>query len=296
MQKISPFLWFDHQAEEAVALYTSIFQDASTGSVVRYAEGSPGPVGSVMTVGFKLCGQDFVALNGGPVFTFTPAISFFVSCETMEQLDALWSKLVDGGSVLMEKMKYPFSEQYGWLNDKFGVSWQLMLSKTKQKIAPAFLFVGERYGHAEEAITFYTSVFKDSKIVAIHRNGPGTNEKEGTVQYANFLLSGQEFAAMEGNTGHNFTFTSAVSFVVNCESQDEVDMLWEKMSADPKAEQCGWLKDKFGISWQIVPTILPKLLGDTDAEKSKRVMMAMLKMKKIDIKTLQEAYEGKGAA
>ncbi|MBI3618649.1 VOC family protein [Candidatus Peregrinibacteria bacterium] len=294
MQTITPFLWFNDNTEEAVAFYASTFTNATIGSTTRYsaeaARVSGRPEGSVMTVAFRLCGQEFAALNGGPVFTFTPAISFFVTCETMEEIDALWTKLADGGNVLMEFGKYPFSEKYGWLNDKYGVSWQLFLGKTKQEIAPAFLFVGERYGKAEEAIHFYISLFEDSSLTAIHRNGPGTNEKEGTVQYASFLLNKREWRAMEGNTGHQFTFTPATSFVVHCDTQEEIDRYWKKLSADKAAEQCGWLKDTYGVSWQIVPTMLAKMLHDKDPEKSRRVMRAILRMKKIDIQSLEKAF------
>ncbi len=155
MQKINPFLWFDNRAEEAANFYTSIFKDSKIRSIARYPEGSPGPAGSVMTVSFDLDGQTFIALNGGPAFKFTEAISFFVNCETQEEVDELWSKLSDGG---------------------------------------------------EES-------------------------------------------------------------------------------------QCGWLKDKFGVSWQIVPTVLIEMLQDKDAARSKRVVQAMLQMKKINVKGLKRAYE-----
>jgi predicted 3-demethylubiquinone-9 3-methyltransferase (glyoxalase superfamily) len=301
MQKITPFLWFNHQAEEAVTFYTSIFQNAKMGSIMRYspeaAKASGMPVGSVMTVDFELCGQQFAALDGGPVFQFTPAVSLFVNCETEEQIDALWGKLSEGGGkVLFEFGKYAFAEKYGWLNDKYGVSWQLMLNDKKQSIAPALLFVGERYGKAEEAINYYMSVFDDSKLSFISRREKDMEgEIKGTVEYASFQLEGQDFVAMEGKKGHTFDFTSAISFVVNCQTQEEVDAFWDKLSADPNGGQCGWCTDKFGVSWQVVPTILTKYLGDKDPEKSRRVMQAMLQMKKIDIAALEKAYKG-GAA
>ena len=296
-QKITPFLWFDDKVEEAVHFYTSIFKNAKVGTITHYdaesAKVAGRPEGSVLTVGFTLAGQEFGALNGGPIFKFTPAVSFFVSCETEEEIDELWKKLSDGDNVLMEFQNYPFAEKYGWLNDKYGVSWQLMLNHKKQSISPALLFVEERYGKAEEAINFYTSVFPDSHIAHIQRRGndhPET-EKEGTVEYASFTLSGQEFHAMEGNQGHHFDFTPAISFLVNCETQEEVDTFWEKLSAVPQAEQCGWLMDKYGVSWQIVPTILDEMLADPDPKKAQRVMHAMLQMKKIVIEDLKKAYE-----
>jgi len=158
-----------------------------------------------------------------------------------------------------------------------------------QKITPFLWFDNQ----AEEAAKFYVSVFENSRIKNTLRydeaGAKSSGRSAGSVMIVSFELEGQEFTALNG--GPHFRFTEAVSFVVNCESQEEVDTLWGKLSADPAAEQCGWLKDKYGLSWQIVPTILLKLLGDKDAEKSKRVMEAMIGMKKIDIEGLLRAYE-----
>jgi predicted 3-demethylubiquinone-9 3-methyltransferase (glyoxalase superfamily) len=291
MQKIIPHLWFDNQAEEAMHFYTSIFHHSKVGNITRYGEAGPRPQGSVMTASFELEGQQFVALNGGPYFTFSPAVSFFVNCETQEEVDELWKKLSAGGTVLMELQKYPFSEKYGWLEDPFGVSWQLNLASHTPKITPAFLFVGECHGKAEEAIQFYVSLFEHSSVIRIERYGAGEEAPEGTVKYAMFSLNGQQFIAMESNGEHPFTFTPAISFLVNCQTQQEVDQRWETFSEGGEQEDCGWLRDKYGVSWQIVPTMLGELLGDPDPGKSQRVMQAMLQMKKIDIKTLKHAYE-----
>jgi len=296
MQKITPFLWFDNQAEEAVNFYASIFKNSKIGSVTRYGEAgaqvSGRPKGTVMTVTLRIDGQEFMALNGGPMFTFSPAISFFVNCKTQQEIDELWNKLSEGGTVLMELDKYPFSEKFGWLKDKFGVSWQLNLASRTQKIIPFLLFVGKQYGKAEEAMNFYISLFKNSSMNMIARSGAGEEDPEGTVKHAVFSIYGQEFMAMESNREHPFTFTPAISFFVNCETQQEVDELWEKLSEGGEQEQCGWLKDKYGVSWQIVPNILGNMLNDSDATKSQIVMKALLQMKKIDIKTLKQAYEG----
>ncbi len=143
--------------------------------------------------------------------------------------------------------------------------------------------------NAEEAVNLYISIFKNSKIVSLTRNGEGGPGPQGTVLVASFQLDGQQFAALNG--GPTFKFTEAISLVVNCETQEEVDHFWEKLSAGGQKGQCGWLKDKFGLSWQIVPTVLPQLLQDKDPQKAKRVMDAMMKMTKIDIKRLQEASE-----
>ncbi len=152
-----------------------------------------------------------------------------------------------------------------------------------QKITP-FLWFDDK---AEEAMNFYTSIFKNSKIVSVSRYGEAGPGPKGSVMVAAFQLGGQEFTALNG--GPQFKFTEAISFVVNCETQDEVDEFWEKLSKGGEKSRCGWLKDKYGLSWQIVPTILSKLLQDKDAEKSKRVMQAMLQMDKIDIATLKKA-------
>ena len=154
-----------------------------------------------------------------------------------------------------------------------------------QKITPFLWFDGK----AEEAMNFYVSIFKNSGAGSITRYGEEGPGPKGTVMVATFRLDGQEFIALNG--GPQFTFTPAVSFVVNCESQEEVDHFWEKLSAGGEKNQCGWLKDKFGLSWQVVPTILGELLQDKNAEKSQRVMKAMMQMQKIDIKALRQAYE-----
>jgi predicted 3-demethylubiquinone-9 3-methyltransferase (glyoxalase superfamily) len=154
-----------------------------------------------------------------------------------------------------------------------------------QKITPFLWFDGK----AEEAMNFYTSIFQNSKIGNVVRYGEAGPGPKGTVMTATFRLDGQEFIALNG--GPQFKFTEAISFWVNCETQEEIDEMWEKLSAGGEKGRCGWLKDKYGLSWQIVPPVLGEMLGDKDPEKSKRVMMAMLQMDKIDIKTLKQAYE-----
>jgi predicted 3-demethylubiquinone-9 3-methyltransferase (glyoxalase superfamily) len=292
MKSITPFLWFDSQAEEAAELYTSIFDNSKITGIARYGEAGPGPKGSVMTVAFQLNGQEFTALNGGPQFKFSPATSFFVTCETQEEIERLWYPLADGGQVLMELDKYPFSPQYGWVQDRFGVPWQLSLAGRKQTITPFLTFVGEQFGKAEEAMKFYTALFNNSRIARLARYGAGGNGPEGAVANAAFILDGQEFMAMESNLEHHFTFTPAVSFVVNCETQEEVDRFWDRLSEGGQKGQCGWLDDRYGVSWQIVPTILGELMLDKDPVRQQRVTKAMLQMTKLDISALRAAYEG----
>ena len=212
----------------------------------------------------------------------------------------MWEKLSASGRALMELGAYPFSERYGWVQDRYGLSWQLMFRgerEIEQKITPTLMFVGEKSGKAEEAINFYKTVFHDARVGDILRYAKGEKpDKEGTIKHASFMLEGLGFAAMDSARVHDFAFNEAISFIVNCETQEEIDYYWGRLSADPKAEQCGWLKDKYGVSWQIVPAGMEKMLSDKDSEKVARVTEAFLKMKKIDNKMLKEAFEGGSGA
>lgn len=299
MQAITPFLWFDDQAEEAVNFYISLFKNSKVQDTTRYvgasAEVSGRPDGSVMTVSFQLAGQDFIALNGGPEFTFSPAVSLFVACETPEEVDQLWQKLSDSGSVLMGLGEYPFSQKYGWLQDKYGVNWQLILADRSQKITPCLLFVGEQNGKAEEAMNLYTSLFPNSKVQYLERYQAGEGPDEGKVKHATFALNGQEFIVMDSGLAHKFTFTLGISFMVSCDNQEEIDRFWKTLTegGDKEAQQCGWLKDRYGVSWQIVPSVLNDLLSHPDPQKAQRALKAMLQMKKLDIEQLKQAAEGR---
>jgi predicted 3-demethylubiquinone-9 3-methyltransferase (glyoxalase superfamily) len=153
------------------------------------------------------------------------------------------------------------------------------------KITPFLWFDGK----AEEAMNFYVSLFKNSKVVSVSRYGEAGPGPKGTVMSATFELAGQRFIALNG--GPQFTFSPAISFLINCETQEEVDDLWEKLSEGGKKERCGWLKDRYGLSWQVIPSALGQMLQDKDPAKSRRVMQAMLQMDKIDIKRLKQAYE-----
>jgi predicted 3-demethylubiquinone-9 3-methyltransferase (glyoxalase superfamily) len=295
MEKIVPHLWFNNQAEEAVELYKSIFNNSKISNVSYYedagADVSGMKSGSIMSIDFEIEGQEFIALNGGPIFTFTPAISFFINCSTKEELEFIWQKLSKEGSVLMDLSEYNFSKYFGWLQDKFGVNWQLNLGDVSQKINTFFMFTGDNYGKAEEAMKFYTSIFENSTIREIHRYEEGDKSLEGKVNKTIFSLNDQDFMIIDSNFNHNFTFTEAISLFVKCEDQAEVDKLWERLTEAGEEIQCGWLKDKYGISWQIVPEGLQQLLNSDNPLKSNRVMEEMFKMKKIEISKLQQVYD-----
>lgn len=291
-QQITPHLWFDNNAEEAARFYTSIFKDSKIKNMTTLHNTPSGTV-EIFTV--ELLGQEFTLISAGPLFKFNPSVSFLITCSTKEEVDALWKRLSEGGAALMELAEYPFSEKYGWVQDKYGLSWQVMFigdRKIKQRIIPTLMFVGKQCGKAEEAINFYASVFGAARVSDILRYSKGEEpDKEGTVKHAAFMLEGQEFAAMDSARGHNFAFNEAISFMVHCETQKEIDYYWGKLSADPKAEQCGWLKDKYGLSWQIVPNLMDEMLKDKDKKKIARVTEAFLQMKKLDIAKLKKAYE-----
>jgi predicted 3-demethylubiquinone-9 3-methyltransferase (glyoxalase superfamily) len=301
MQKITPHLWFDKEAKEAAEFYISLFPNSKVTNITTLHNT---PSGDCDVVSFELAGQPFMTISAGPLFKFNPSVSFIVNFDpsrdknARENIDALWKKLSQGGTTLMPLQQYPFSERYGWVQDKYGLSWQLILSDPKGEerpfIVPSLMFVGAVCGKAEEAINFYLSIFKDSKMGAMHRYSTGQEpDKAGTVMFADFMLEEQWFAAMDSAREHRFAFNEAVSFIVNCETQEEIDYYWERLSAVPEAEQCGWLKDKYGLSWQIVPTAMEEMLKDKDEKKIARVTEAFLKMKKFDLAELQKAYEGK---
>ncbi len=293
MQKITTHLWYDTQAKEAAEFYTSVFPDSKIKSST-VIHGTPS--GDVDSLTIQVMDHEFAMISAGPLFKFNPSVSFAVACENAEQVDALWAKLIEGGQAMMELGSYPFAQHYGWLRDKYGLSWQLMFREGQplmQRITPTMMFVGDVVGKAEEAINFYTSVFHDAKVNMIDHYPEGQDpDTAGTVRYGNFTLEGQSFAAMDSARMHDFAFNEAISYMVHCKDQAEIDYYWEKLSAVPESEQCGWLKDKYGFSWQIVPNAMGEMMEKGTPEQMERVTQAFLQMKKFDLAELQKAYDG----
>lgn len=295
-QKIIPNLWFDGNAKEAVEYYVSIFPDSKVVSTAYYPKSAEEGLedfqldfaGKELTIEFELGGQRFTAINAGPEFNFNPSISFMVNFDpsrdeqARERLDQLWTKLIDGGSALMPLDEYPYSKRYGWVKDRYGLTWQLILTNPSGEprpfIIPSLMFSQENTNHAEEAIKFYLSVFKDAKQGAMARyseaSGPA---KPGSLMFADFMLEGQWFAAMDSGVEQDFGFNEAVSLAVMCKDQAEIDKLWQKLSSIPQAEQCGWCKDTYGVSWQIVPENMGELM------KKPGAFTHLMQMKKIVI-------------
>ncbi len=276
---IHPCIWYNGNAKQAAAFYCSLFPNS------KITTDTP------MVVNWELAGQKFMGLNAGPMFKPNASISFLVVCEDDTEINTLWEKLSDGGMAMMPLDKYDWSERYGFVQDKFGLAWQIMKGKysdVNQKITPAFLFVGNSYGKAGAAVKYYTEVFKPSAIQGILLYAENEGPAAGSVKHSQFILDGKVFMAMDGYGEHHFAFNEGISFVVECKDQKEIDYFWDTLTSDGGQESmCGWLKDKFGVSWQIIPHNIGQLM--TDFDMGSRRMQAMMKMKKLDIGKLENA-------
>lgn len=301
MQKIVPHLWFDTQAKEAADFYVEAF---GKGSKITYTSViKDTPSGDCSVVAFELAGYRFLSIGAGPQFKINPSISFMLNFDpsidkdARKNLDKLWAKLSEGGKALMPLDKYPFSDHYGWIQDKYGVNWQLILTKPEGEprpfIIPSIMFTGDNTGKADEAIDFYVSVFKNSKrgMTAMYPEGAAP-EKAAKIMFAEFMLEGQWFTAMDSGHMHKFGFSEGISLLIQCKTQEEIDYYWNKISAVPEAEQCGWMKDKYGLSWQVSAVEMDDMLQG-DEKAIAQVMKAFMPMKKVDLAALRKAYEGK---
>lgn len=297
---ITPHLWFDKEASAAAEFYCTVFPDSKIDSTHVIHDT---PSGDCDIVSFTLADMAFQAISAGPYFKINPAVSFMVNYdpsrddEAVENLNSTWEKLLEGGKVLMPLQEYSFSQRYGWIEDKFGVSWQLILTNPEGEprpfIIPALLFVGNNVGRAEEAINFYTSIFpQSSKGNLAHYPSGMEPDKEGTLMFGEWRIGEQWFSAMDSAHQHNFAFNEGVSFIVYCETQEEIDYYWEKLSASPEAEQCGWLKDKYGLSWQVVPTKMNEMMETGSEEQIAKLTKAFLAMKKFNLADLETAFSG----
>ncbi len=276
--KIYPCIWFDQNAKEAASFYTPLFPGSSI------------DVDTPMVVNFNLNGNKFMGLNGGPMFQINPSISIFVYTATIEETNKLWSNLIEGGTAMMDINEYPWSKRYGWLKDKFGLTWQISVTtdvQTGPSISPSMLFTGDSFGKAAEAINFYSSIFQNAKTVRLIPYPEG-DVNANKVMCSEIELNQFPLILMDGPGGHDFHFNEAISYVITCENQSEIDYYWDHLTAEGGNEsRCGWLADKFGVSWQIVPSILPSLMSSP--ERAGRVMAEVMKMNKLIIQTLIDA-------
>lgn len=293
---LSNGLWFDKEAEAAARFYISVFPDSAIDHMTYYGkegfEFHQQPEGSLMAITFNLSGTEFVAINGGPLFQLNASISYFVLCQTETEADRYWEAFSDGGTVMMPLDKYAWSEKYGWIQDRFGLSWQIMIAREhspEQLLMPSFMFAGAQQGRAEEAVQFYTSVFRGTvDLIVKQPEGPMKEQ----VEYAQFKLIGETLAAMDSNIPMEMEFNEALSLIVNCRTQAEIDYYWKYLTEGGQEVQCGWLKDKFGVSWQVVPVQLEEMLRHPDKARTERVTKAFMAMKKFDINELEKAFNG----
>ncbi|MHA8059853.1 VOC family protein [Aquirufa beregesia] len=273
---IQTCLWFKQTAQEAREFYQSIFED--------FVVQSENP----MVSSVRIHGRNFTFLGGAKHVSFNPSISFFLIFHSKEELEKKWHALSNEGKTLMELNSYPWSSQYGWCEDTNGISWQLMIHDTlPDKIIPALLFTQHNNGKAEKAIQYYTSLIPHSQINLLDRYVKGSGDEEGNIQHAQFLLAGQTFIAFESSYMHQFIFNDAISFVITCQNQAEIDFYWDSFIRDGGSpSKCGWLKDPFGVSWQIIPENMGRLMRNSN---NSTFMNVFMNMEKIDINALENA-------
>lgn len=281
---IFPCLWYDGDAKESADFYCQVFGGTIT-------------TDTPVVLNIELFGQKLMLLNGGPQFKKNASVSFMMLCETEEEVEKYWSPLSENGLVLMELGEYPWSKKYGWVRDRFGVTWQVYLGEKQgeQKIIPTLMFIHKNNGKAMEAMELYNEVFPNSKIGNVLKYGDGvgneSHEIPENVQHAHFEIDDYSFFCMDNSYDHEFDFNEGISIVVMTDNQEQTDHLWNSLTKDGGRESmCGWLKDKFGMSWQIVPKKLIQLMNDPHQEKAQKVVQAMMKMQKIVISDLEEAY------
>jgi predicted 3-demethylubiquinone-9 3-methyltransferase (glyoxalase superfamily) len=288
MQTIVPHLWFEKGAGKAAELYVNAIPGSR---VIGHSVLSDTPSGAVDVVRLSLAGYEIQLLGAGPEFKVNASLSFMVNCPTKDEVDAIYHGLKDGGFEMMPLGEYPFSKRYAWLADRYGVSWQLHYSEQPSpKIIPCQMFTGTNAGKAAEAMEYYTKLFGGETVLVSHYGAGMEPNTAGMISHARFTLKGQTFGAMDNAHPSDFVFNEAVSYLVYCEDQKEIDRLWAALSTDPSAEACGWCKDRFGFSWQIVPRELDALMSDPAT--AGKVSQAFLQMKKLDLAALKRAAQG----
>lgn len=293
MQKIVPSLWFDHVAADAARFYA----EAIPGTTVTDTQYYPLEglldfqrefAGKELTVEFEVQGYRFVAINAGPEFRVNPSVSFMLNFDpsrderAREHLDEVWAALSDGGTELMPLGEYEFSPHYGWIQDRYGVSWQLILTdpagEPRPFVIPNLLFGGPAQNRAGEAMEYYVSLFEGARAGNVWRYPDAVGPAPaGSIMFGELNLFGQWFALMDSAVEQDFTFNPGVSLMLQCEDQEELDRYWHELSAVPEAEQCGWLVDRLGLSWQVVPANMRELMQAPGSFEK------LLAMKKIEI-------------
>ncbi len=289
--KIIPHLWYTDQAGEAAEYYTSLIENGKINW--RYTIKDT-PSGNAELLEFTLANLTFGAISGGDYFRLNESISLMLKCCTKEEVHRLYRALIEGGRELMPLGAYDFSEQYVWLADRYGLNWQIMLDteqKTKHHIDLCLLFDLEQNGKANEALQEYQSIFKGAEPGKLSFYDGTQPEKRAKVNYGELQLPEFKLIAMDHGYGGNVTFNEAFSLMVLCSTDAEIEEYWNRLSHVKEAERCGWLKDRYGVSWQIVPDILMKLYNSSSEEKLAKVNREIMKMKKLAYADLQALIE-----
>jgi len=261
-----PCLWFNDKALEAANFYCDLFG----GKITSSDDGS---------VRFNLRGRSYTALNGGPQHQINESISFMVYCGTDKEIERINEALMEAGEALMEMGAYPWSRRYAWVKDKFGVSWQLDVDSinNKQDIVPSLMFVNDQKYEVKHAINYYHKIFPNCQLLMKSEFEPSMKMPKGTLNFAQHKIDGNIFNFMSSHLETVWNISSGISFVIQCEDQQEIDHYWEELTRDGEANRCGWLKDKYGISWQVIPDQLSDLLNKPEG------MSNFLQMTKIKI-------------
>ena len=273
--KIYPCFWMNGTAPAAARFYQQVFTDT------QIVDENP------MVVVIHSAGQQFMFLDAGPKFKINASISIYVHFTDEEELTASWDKLMEEGVAHVALGSYDWSPKFGWVEDKYGINWQMGLGKpedVEMKFSPFFTFTGQTFGRAEEAVGYYTSIFPDSGVRGILKQRHVPEAEKETVLHAQFTLCNQVFMAIDSAFQHPFQFDEGVSLVINCADQKEIDFFWENLTLGGEESMCGWLKDKFGVRWQVVPFNIGQLMH----EKGNKAMEALLSMRKIDMDLLMQ--------
>ena len=300
---LAPCLWLNTEAEEAAAFYVETLAPGRVigkGRFPRSLDNPAGlPPGSVMSVDFELRGQRFTVTNGRPELAINPSVSCFVPADSNQEAERLFGVLSSGGEVLVPLGAYPWSPCYGWTADRFGVSWQVVAvgegDDRPAQVSPALMFCGPQLGNAMAAMEHWCAVFPSSGIAHVEGFAPGEDGPPGVpgVKQGRVELAGQSLIAMDSPGEHAFGFNEAVSLQVLCDDQADIDHYWRELSSGGEPGQCGWLKDRFGVSWQVVPKRWLDWLGDNaDEDARERVFQAMMPMTKLDVAALEHAFVG----
>lgn len=268
---ITPCLWFDGEGEEAARFYCSLFADA------RITAATP------VAVDFEIAGQPFVCLNGGPQYQPNPSISFRYACANVTEQQNLKKALAADGKILAEQPEVSWPQDSVWVQDRWGVAWYLYVDASANKVqrtVPVLHFGGERRSQLDEALDLYACLFPNIRSA----------DTDGGLRNALLERQGHQCLLMEQPDSRGFAFDEGVSLTVYCDSQEEIDTYWRALSAGGREQMCGWLRDRFGLAWQILPSILPELLSDTDT--AQQAGEALMEMKKINIEQLIRAGRG----